>query len=197
MNKTLLHILSRTIWTIVVLYAVLMAVIHLPSVQAFIASELKEKIEETIGSRVEIESVNLGFLNRIIVDGFEVYDQNKERLLKSSRVSAKIDLIDLMNGKINLTSAQIFGLDANIYKKNPTDDLNFQFIVDSLASKDTTSTAPLNLQISSLVIRNGAVRYNLRYLPQKDGKFDINHLAVSKLSTHIMRLSQLRPCIMD
>ena len=188
--------MSRTIWTIVVLYAVLMAVIHLPSVQAFIASELKEKIEETIGSRVEIESVNLGFLNRIIVDGFEVYDQNKERLLKSSRVSAKIDLIDLMNGKINLTSAQIFGLDANIYKKNPTDDLNFQFIVDSLASKDTTSTAPLNLQISSLVIRNGAVRYNLRYLPQKDGKFDVNHLAVSKLSTHIM-LYELTDDVID
>ena len=186
LNKTLLHILSRTIWTIVVLYAVLMAVIHLPSVQAFIASGLKEKIEERIGARVEIEKVNLGFLNRIIVDGFEVYDQNKERFLKSSRVSVKIDLIDLMSGKINLTSAQIFGLVANIYKKTPNDKLNFQFIVDSLASKDTTSNTPLNLQISSLVIRNGAVKYNLRYLPQKNEKFDINHLSISKLSTHIM-----------
>lgn len=186
MNKTLLHILSRTIWTIVGLYAVLMAVVHLPSVQAFIADTLKEKIEETIGSRVEIERVNLGFLNRVVVDGFEVYDQNKERLLKSSRVSVKIDLIDLMSGKINLTSAQLFGLDANIYKNKPDEPLNFQFIVDSLASSDTTSHTPLNLKISSLVIRNGAVRYNLRYLPQKDGKFDANHLSVSSLSTHIM-----------
>ena len=91
--------MSRTIWTIVVLYAVLMAIIHLPSVQAFIASELKEEIEERIGTRVEIESVNFGFLNRVIVDGFEVYDQNKERLLKSSRISVKIDLIDIMSGK--------------------------------------------------------------------------------------------------
>ena len=66
-----------------------MAVIHLPSVQVFIASELKEKIEEAIGTRVEIESVNLGFLNRVIVDGFEVYDKNKERLLKSSRVQQR------------------------------------------------------------------------------------------------------------
>ena len=163
-----------------------MVAINLPSVQALIASGLKEKIEETIGTRVEIERVNLGFLNRVIVDGFVVYDQNKERLLKSSRVSAKIDLIDLINGKINLTSAQLFGLDANIYKNNPNDELNFQFIVDSLASKDTTSHTPLNLQISSLVIRNGAVRYNLRYLPQKDEKFDVNHLSVSNLSTHIM-----------
>ncbi|MBO4482277.1 MAG: translocation/assembly module TamB [Prevotella sp.] len=178
--------MSRTIWTVVVLYAVLMVMLHLPSVQAFIASELKEKIEERIGSRVEIEKVDLGFLNRIIVDGFEVYDQNKERFLKSSRVSVKIDLIDLMSGKINLTSAQLFGLDANIYKKAPNDKLNFQFIVDSLASKDTTSNTPLNLQISSLVIRNGAVRYNLRYLPKKNDKFDINHLSISKLSTHIM-----------
>lgn len=163
-----------------------MAVIHLPSVQTFIANGLKEKIEETIGSRVEIERVDLGFLNRIVVDGFEVYDQNKERLLKSSRVSVKIDLIDLMSGKINLTSAQMFGLDANIYKNKPDDAFNFQFIVDSLASKDTTSTTPLNLQISSLVIRNGAVKYDLRHLPRKDRKFDTNHLHISKLSTHIM-----------
>ena len=186
MNKILPHILSRTIWTFVVLYAVLMAIIHLPSVQTLIADELKEKIGETIGSRVEIERVDLGFLNRIVVDGLEVYDQNKERLLKSSRVSVKIDLIDLMSGKINLTSAQLFGLDANIYKNKPDDAFNFQFIVDSLASKDTTSTTPINLQISSLVIRNGAVRYNLRYLPQKDKKFDVNHLHISRLSTHIM-----------
>ena len=109
--------MSRTIWTTVVLYAVLMVMLHLPSVQAFIASGLKEKIGERIGSRVEIEKVDLGFLNRLIVDGFEVYDQNNERFLKSSRVSVKIDLIDLMSGKINLTSAQLFGLDANIYKK--------------------------------------------------------------------------------
>ena len=178
--------MSRTIWTTVVLYAVLMVMLHLPSVQAFIASGLKEKIAERIGSRVEIEKVDLGFLNRLIVDGFEVYDQNNERFLKSSRVSVKIDLIDLMSGKINLTSAQLFGLDANIYKKTPNDKLNFQFIVDSLASKDTTSNTPLNLQISSLVIRNGAVKYDLRYLPQKNGKIDINHLSISKLSTHIM-----------
>lgn len=164
----------------------LMAVLHLPSVQTFIADTLKEKIGETIGSRVEIERVDLGFLNRVVVDGFEVYDQNKERLLKSSRVSVKIDLIDLLSGKINLTSAQLFGLDANIYKNKPDDTLNFQFIVDSLASKDTTSTAPINLQISSLVIRNGAVKYNLRHLPRKGEKFDVNHLSVSKLSTHIM-----------
>ena len=73
-------------------------------------------------------------------------------MLKASRISAKFSYLELMKGRISITSAQIFGLNANLYKRNAEAKPNFQFVLDSLASKDTTQHTPLNLAISSLGI---------------------------------------------
>lgn len=186
MKKTFLHILSRTVWTIVGLYAVLMVAIHIPSVQTFIAGNIKNALVDKLDTRVEIGRVDLGFLNRVIVDGLDVYDKHHKLMLHTSRVSAKIDIIDLISGKINITSAQIFGLNANLYKNTEKDPFNFQFVIDSLKSKDTTSHKPLNLHIASLVIRNGSVKYDLNYIPAKHEGLDVNHLNINKISTHCM-----------
>lgn len=170
----------------VVIYALLMITLHIPVFQAGIADIVGSALEDKIGAEVEIKRVNLGFLNRIVVDELVVFDKNKERMLRVPRLSAKIDVIDLMQGKINLSSAQLFGLDANIYKNSPEDDYNFQFVVDSLSSKDNKEKKPFDLHISSLVILNGKIKHNLRYEPMKSGKFDASHLDVSRFSSHII-----------
>ena len=97
-----------------------MITLHIPVFQAGIADIVGSALEDKIGAEVEVKRVNLGFLNRIVVDELVVFDKNKERMLRVPRLSAKIDVIDLMQGKINLSSAQIFGLDANIW--SVTDD---------------------------------------------------------------------------
>lgn len=179
-------LLSRTIWTLVVIYALLMITLHIPVFQAGIADIVGSALEDKIGAEVEVKRVNLGFLNRIVVDELVVFDKNKERMLRVPRLSAKIDVIDLMQGKINLSSAQIFGLDANIYKNNPKDDYNFQFVIDSLSSKEDKEKRPFDLHISSLVILNGKIKHNLRYEPIKPEKFDANHMNLSRFSSHII-----------
>ena len=164
----------------------MMTLLHIPVIQTGIARLVGSELSEKIGSKVDIKRVDLGFLNRIVIDELTVIDQKKERLMRLPRLSAKIDVIDLMQGKINLSSVQIFGLDANIYKDSPEEDYNFQFMVDSLSSKDKTDKKPLDLHISSLVILNGNIRHNLRYLPKKTGRLDENHLEISRLSSHII-----------
>ena len=179
-------LLSRTIWTLVIIYALLMTMLHIPVIQTGIAGLVSSGLSEKVGAQVTLKRVDLGFLNRIVIDEMSVLDLNKERLLRLPRLSAKIDVIDLIQGKINLSSVQIFGLDANIYKNSPEGDYNFQFIVDSLSSKDSKDKTPLDLHISSLVILNGKVTHDLRYIPAKAGKMDCNHLEISRLSSHII-----------
>lgn len=179
-------ILSRTIWTLVIIYAIMMTLLHIPVIQTGIARIVGSELSGKIGSKVDVKRVDLGFLNRIVIDELTVIDQKNERLLRLPRLSAKIDVIDLMQGKINLSSVQIFGLDANIYKDSPEEDYNFQFMVDSLSSKDKTDKKPLDLHISSLVILNGNIRHNLRYQPKKTGRLDENHLEISRLSSHVI-----------
>lgn len=160
---------------------------HIPSFQTWIGGCVEDALMKTLGTKVIVERVDLGFLNRIIVDGLTVYDQRGKKMLVSTRLSAKIDIIDLMEGRISISSAQLFGVKANLYKDNADAPLNCQFVIDSLASKDTTESAPINLHIASLVIRNGELNYDRNDIaPSHDNLFSPNHVAISKLSAHLM-----------
>ena len=64
--------------------------------------------------------------------------------------------------------------------------MNIQFVLDSLASKDTTRHTPLDLHIGSLIIRHGAVAYNQRDIAPKPGVFSPQHLGIRDLSAHII-----------
>ena len=135
---------------------------------------------------MSVGSVNLGFFNRIIVDDVMMYDQKGDSMIYASRVSAKVDYLPLMNGRISIASAQLFGLKANLYKQTAQSQPNFQFVLDSLASKDTTKHTPLDLHIGSLIIRHGNVRYDQRDIADVKGVFSPKHIGVSNLSAHFI-----------
>ena len=184
--KKFKHICNGIIWTLIVLYLLLIVLMHLPSVQTFLGKEVAEALADKFGTKVEVGKVNLGFFNRIIVDDVMMYDQQGDSLIYASRLSAKIDYIAATQGKISVSSAQIFGLRANLYRQTAKSPANFQFVLDSLASKDTTHHKPLDLHIGSLIIRRGAIAYNQRDVAPRSGVFSPQHIRVSELSSHIL-----------
>ena len=184
--KKFKHICNGIIWTLIVLYLLLIVLMHLPSVQTFLGKEVAEALADKFGTKVEVGKVNLGFFNRIIIDDVMMYDQQGDSLIYASRLSAKIDYMAATQGKISVSSAQIFGLRANLYRQTAKSPANFQFILDSLASKDTTHHKPLDLHIGSLIIRRGAIAYNQRDVAPRSGVFSPQHIRVSELSSHIL-----------
>ena len=184
--KKFKHICNGIIWTLIVLYLLLIVLMHLPSVQTFLGKEVAEALADKFGTKVEVGKVNLGFFNRIIIDDVMMYDQQGDSLIYASRLSAKIDYIAATQGKISVSSAQIFGLRANLYRQTAKSPANFQFVLDSLASKDTTQHKPLDLHIGSLIIRRGAIAYNQRDVAPRSGIFSPQHIRVSELSSHIL-----------
>lgn len=184
--KKFKHICNGIIWTLIVLYLLLIVLMHLPSVQTFLGKEVAEALADKFGTKVEVGKVNLGFFNRIIIDDVMMYDQQGDSLIYASRLSAKIDYMAATQGKISVSSAQIFGLRANLYRQTAKSSANFQFVLDSLASKDTTQHKPLDLHIGSLIIRRGAIAYNQRDVAPRSGVFSPQHIRVSELSSHIL-----------
>ena len=174
------------IWTLASLYLLLMVLLHIPAVQGFIGSQVSCSLGKMLGTEVQVGRVDLGFLNRIIIDDVVIYDQSHRKMIQASRLSGKIDLIPLLtDNRISISSAQLFGLNADFYKQTAETKPNFQFALDSLASKDSTAHKPLNLQIQSLVIRHGAVKYNEWDAPQTPRRLNLKHLELTNLSTHI------------
>ena len=183
--KRFKHIISCIIWTIFALYVILIVLLHLPPVQTFLGSTVATALAQKFGTEVNVGKINLGFFNRIIIDDVRMLDQKGDSMIYASRLSAKVDLLPLKDGKISVSSAQLFGLRANIYKQNAKSDMNIQFMLDSLASKDTTQHKPLDLRIGSVIIRHGSIAYNQRDIASAAGVFSPQHIGISNLSAHI------------
>lgn len=183
--KTLRHILSGMIWSLIALYILLMTLTHIPAFQAKLANRVATEISQKLGARVQMECVNLGFLNRIIIDNFQLYDQQGEVLLRVGRLSVRAEWTSLLKGRVSISSAQLFGAQANLYKANAESPANYQFVIDSLASKDTTSSAPLQLRINSLIVRRTSVSYHRRDIPSLD-RINASHLEFSNISAHVI-----------
>lgn len=143
-------------------------------------------LSDKFGTEVTVGRINFVIPNRIIVDDVCMKDQSGKEMIRASRASTKIDLIPLFNGKISISSAQLFGLQGTFYKKDELSKPNFQFALDSLASKDTTRHTPLDLRIGTVVVRHSGFTYDRLDMPRTNGKFNTNHLNVKNISTHLL-----------
>lgn len=167
-------------------YFSMIVMLKLPPIQKSIGNWVSGMISEKINTNVEIGNIDLGFLNRIIIDDVKIYDQKDSLMLASTRLSAKLDIIEAMNGNISISSAQLFGLRAYLSKDNADAPFNFQFVIDSLSSKKKDSSSRLDLKVGSLIIRNGLICYDQKDYPKKQGRFSAKHIMVRDISSHII-----------
>ena len=162
-----------------------MTVSYIPQAQNYLGSKVADAIADKLGTQVSIGRVNLGLFNRVIIDDVRIKDQQQQDMLRVGRLSVRLELLPLLDGKVAISSAQLFGAHFLLYKENERSKPNFQFVLDSLASKDTTSHTPLDLRINSLIIRRTSLTYDEKYKPTTTGLFNPSHLKISDLSAHI------------
>ncbi|MBR1548740.1 MAG: hypothetical protein IJ637_08460, partial [Prevotella sp.] len=97
-----------------------------------------------MGTSVSIESAEIGLFNHLTLKNVRILDQRGEHMLQSARLSVRIEWMPLAEGRISIASAQLFGTHVMLYRDTPDSQLNYQFVVDSLASRDTTASTPLD-----------------------------------------------------
>jgi len=190
--KHLKHIANWTIWTLVGLYVLLLILVHLPSVQARLGSKVADVLSRKLGTEVSIGRIDVGFLNRLIIDDVLISDTAGCDLLKAGRLTARIELLPLLDGRVAISSAQVFGAHVSVYRTDSLSPMNCQFVFDALSSADSTSQSSLDLRINSLIIRHSSVSYDRRDAPPTPGIINPDHIDVSDISAHIV-LRALRP----
>ena len=168
------------------LYLLFILTFKIPAVQQYFGQKLAGILAETLGTSVSIGSVDIGIPNSIKLSNVVIRDQLGHDMLLARHLSARVELLPLADGKIFISTAQLFGANAILYQRDSLSKPNFQFALDSLASKDTTSTSTLNLRINSLIIRNSNVSYNRYDKPKTPGVFNPQHLNLTGISAHII-----------
>ena len=188
--KIFKHFLRGCIWLVIGSIILTMTLLQLPFIQKYLGETMAEVLSEELDTQCKVGRVNLGFLNRIVLDDVLICDQQQEPMISAARMAAKISVIDLLEGKLSISSAQLFGMQGNIHRKDSLSALNCQFLLDALASEDTTSQGNLNLSIGSLIVRRSSIHYHDHSIPPSHGRFNTNHLDISDLSAHVI-LSKL------
>ena len=184
--KALKHIINWTVWSLLALYLLVTGATRLPFCQDFIGGKIAQALSDKLGTHVRVGRVDIGLLNRITIDDVTILDQQNKQMLTVSRLSASIDLLPLSDGKIRISSAQLFGAHASFYQKDSLSKPNFQFVLDSLASKDTTSHTPLDLRVNTFILRHSSVRFDRQDKATTPGQFNPQHLYVSDISAHVL-----------
>lgn len=124
--------------------------------------------------------VDIGLLNRLIVDDVYTSDQEGKPLIKSDRLSVKIDISAILQGKMTIANIQIFGLTAYLRKSTPKSKSNYQFLIDAFSSDNNKHKSNINLSINSFILRRGYITYDVESEKSKP-TFDINHLRLKNV----------------
>lgn len=181
------HVIRTIIWLIITIYAIVFVVPKIPWVQKTIAEKTQTLLSQKLGTKVSIGNIDIRFPNRIIIDQVYIYDQAKKEMLRTGRMAATIDLLPLLESRYSISAVQLFGTNVNIYHKADS-TLNCQFVIDSLKSKEKSST-PLDLHITSIIIRNGAANFDSIGIKKLSSNIVLNRLTDDSLNVTIKRTS--------
>lgn len=170
---------------LITLHIVCIAALNLPAVQRSVASYVAEELGRILQTEVSIGQVDIGLLNHLIIRDVVVKDRQHQPLLQVKKIAAKADLLSLPDNRITIHTAQLFSFRIRLYRQTETEADNFQFILDALSSKDKKKEpSALRLRINSLIIRDGQISYDRKYLPRKQ-QFDPAHLHITDFQAHI------------
>ena len=185
------RIIQWSIGLICGLYLILQVTTHIPYTQEWMGRTIASTASSILGWNLSIGKIRFGLINRIIIDDVTLKDQQDSTLLHASRIAAKIDIIPLLDGKISIANAQLLGTKAHIYQSKPDEKPNFQFIIDTFSSNDTTSS-PVNVHIGSILLRRVELKWDQQWMPHKDSaNLDLSHLHIKDitLTAHLKTLT--------
>lgn len=185
MLRKILHLLRALFILFAVIYGMIVLLLSVPPIQKQLTKLAEHILEEKLSTDVGIGGIEYVYPNRLILKEVTLNDLDGEQILRASRLSAKMELFPLLKGKIVIHTVQLFGFDVNIYQKEKDTPTNIQFLIDTFAQQESSSSQSIDLRINSLLIRHGKVKYNVLSEPETPGKFNPAHINLNNFQASV------------
>lgn len=135
-----LRVFAYILAGILSLLLLIIVLIQVPAIQTFITGKVTQNFEEQWGTRVEIGKVNLTFFETATIEDIYIEDQSGDTLLYAEYLKADIGLFALFDQTLVLDEIALKNAYINLFRPADGAKFNYEFIVESFASKDTTQT---------------------------------------------------------
>ncbi len=182
--KKLAKILGIVVGCIIVLNIIIALLFTIPRVQQHAAEFALKKLKPILKTEISIDKIRLRGFTSATIKNLYIEDQQKDTLFYAKKVSAKVNVIDLLKNRLNIQSASISNFTGNVYRQTPEAPFNFQFIIDAFASdkEKKPSEKPMMININNIKLTNGNLRYNILSEPETPGLFNVSHFDVVNFS---------------
>ena len=132
--------------------------------------------------KVEIGNLAIDFPSNISLQKIYLEDQRKDTLLACESIEVNIAMLQLISSKVAISSININGLAANIYRLSPDTSFNFDYIINAFVPIDTLTVA--QTEPSSWKISFGNISLNSIRIKYADDVLGYNaSLGLSHLNT--------------
>lgn len=157
----------------------------MPAVQNYAKNIIVEEFKEKLGSDLGIGQLHFQPFNAIELDSVYLYDQSNTRILLADKITADVDLLELLNHKLVFTSARLSNIEVKLSKDSTNSPLNIQYIIDAFKSKEQKPKSKISIKLNSVSIDNGNFYYDVKDKAEKQNTFDANHIHISGLDTRM------------
>ena len=137
--------------------------------------------QAALGTDVSAGRVQLIYPFGITIDNLTVYDLKHDTLAHAASVSLRLKPTQLIRNKISITNIRVNSPKIILSKDSVDADPNYAFLSDLFGG----SSNPMAFRANSVLIRNGAVRYDLKTAEHTDSLFNLNHIGIYGLTANL------------
>ena len=127
-----------------------------PIIQRFAVRFAGGYLSEKTGADIKVGKLSISSDFRIMVDDVSVKDLNGNNLATIGALRTKINIMDLLDRKIHLSSVILRDSEINLVKYEGSDDFNFKFLADFFSSdkEKDPDQPPMPVLIDRIQLKN-------------------------------------------
>ncbi|MBC7388782.1 MAG: translocation/assembly module TamB domain-containing protein [Opitutaceae bacterium] len=108
----------------------------MPKVQNYIVSKATTFVSGKTHTKVVLDKIDIGFPKSILLQGLFLDDLNKDTLVYIKQLEVDIDMLALIQKKVDVNYIGLEGLNGNLVRDKQTRNFNFQFLLDAFSKKE-------------------------------------------------------------
>lgn len=180
--KILLSVLSYTLLISIALSLMLTLLLDIPLIQNHTVKALTRVVSNNLGTSVSIGRIHIAGFSRVRIDRFVVDDLTGEEMLSVDRIKARLDLVSLLTGKMEISQAGLDSVRLRIYQ--PTEgDSNIKEFVDRISgSKDGSGN--FAMAIHDVAITNSEFILQREESRDRKGGIDFSDMQLRDLNLY-------------
>lgn len=175
MNKVLkiiLSVISSIIIFIVMIPIFAGLMLQIDLVQNYIVKKVSVFLTNKAGCEISIGRVNLDLFTNAMLSDVYMADHSGDTLIYAKEVSAKIDGINFITGKINLGTVNLNQAQCNLYRDS-SGMMNIQRVFDGFKSENPKpSTMDFDMNVRQLNVLN--TRFRMKFFGCPDQEYGVN-----------------------